>query len=266
VTPDLTSDLPTALTKQTRWARLGPSEVPVMLVQPRPDPGGGNGRAPALLWMHGRTVSKETDPGRYLRLMRAGIGVCAIDLPGHGERFDAALQAPGRTLDLIMQMIDEIDAIVDALPAETGFDVDRLAIGGMSAGGMAALARLCRDHPFVCTAVEAATGSWEHQRHRAMFEGRTDACIARDSPIENLDAWREIPVQAIHSRRDTWVSFDGQEAFLDALRRRYADPDVIDLVLYEETGAPFEHAGFGRMAADAKNRQRDFLGRWLVGV
>jgi len=34
--------------------------------------------------MHGRTANKELDPGRYLRLIRAGIAVCAIDLPGHG--------------------------------------------------------------------------------------------------------------------------------------------------------------------------------------
>ncbi|MBT8486675.1 MAG: hypothetical protein KJO43_13935, partial [Phycisphaerae bacterium] len=108
----------------------------------------------------------------------------------------------------------------------------------------------------------ACTGSWEHQRHREMFEGRDDASVAAADPIRNLAGWREIPVQAIHTRADAWVGFDGQAAFVAALRARYEQPDHVDFVIYEETGAPFEHAGFGRMAADAKNRQRDFFRRW----
>ena len=138
-----------------------------------------------------------------------------------------------------------------------------MAIGGMSAGGMAALARLCRPHDFRCAAVEATSGSWVHQQHREMFEGRAPEEIAALNPIANLDGWREIPVQAIHSRLDEWVAFEGQRVFFEALRARAEHVDRIELVVYEETGAPFEHAGFGRHAADAKNRQRDFCARWL---
>ncbi len=37
-------------------------------------------------------------------------------------------------------------------------------------------------------------------------------------------------------------------------------PARISSFVYDErTGAPFEHAGFGRFASDAKNRQREFL-------
>jgi hypothetical protein len=35
-------------------------------------------------------------------------------------------------------------------------------------------------------------------------------------------------------------------------------------VTYERTGAPGEHIGFGAMASDAKDRQRDFLKRCLL--
>lgn len=251
-------EMPSTLAAAARWERLGEASVPAMLVHPdwtESEP------RPTLLWMHGRTAHKEIDPGRFLRLLRAGFAACAVDLPGHGERFEAALQNPEHTLDVIRTMIDEIDGIIAALADHGVFDMDRIAIGGMSAGGMASLARLARPHRFTAACVEAASGSWEHQRHREMFRGRRTAEIAADNPLTNLDAWREIPVQAIHARADEWVAFDGQAAFIDALRARYENPGLVDFVVYDRTGAPYEHAGFGTMASDAKNRQRDFLAR-----
>ncbi len=217
-----------------------------------------------MIWMHGRTVNKELDPGRYLRWMRAGIATCSVDLPGHGERFDAALQDAERTLDVIQQMLAEIDRLVEALTSAGDVDASRAGIGGASAGGMVALARLCREHPFRCASVEATSGSWRHQRHRAMFaDGRDREASALD-PALNLAGWREIPIQLIHARQDEWMSIEGQRAFVGALRSRYRHSDWIEFIEYDRTGAPFEHVGFGRMASDAKDRQVAFLRRWLV--
>lgn len=255
--PDLTGELPSALKQQARSERFGASgDIPVMLIHPSWQ---DDDLTPCVLWMHGRTVNKALDPGRYLRWMRAGIGSCAIDLPGHGDRFDEPLQQADRTLDVVHRMVEEIDTIVPAL-REAPFDVSRLAIGGMSAGGMAALIRLTRPHPFLCASVESTTGSFEHQRHREMFI--SDLARAMN-PIDHLDAWREIPLQAIHTRTDEWVAFEGQQAFVDALRARYQRPELVELVACQNTGAPNEHAGFGRFALDAKQRQLEFFERHL---
>ncbi len=250
------AQLPTSLRRKARWERLG--SVPVMIVQP---PGGPH--FPGVLWMHGRTVSKELDPGRYLRWMRAGIGACAVDLPGHGERYDETLLEPDRTLDVVVQMLGEIDGIVEALPA-FGFDPARLGIGGVSAGGMAALVRLCDEHEFTCTSVEATSGSWQHQSHRPMFVGREEEARHYD-PMQHLDTWREIPFQALHAIHDEWMGIEGQRAFVEALKARYADPSTVELVEFGRTGAPHEHVGFGRQAAVAKNRQAEFFAQWLCG-
>ncbi len=258
--PDLTAALPSALRAASRLVRLGEHETPTLLAHPDWESGE---RVPLVLWMHGRTVTKEIDPGRYLRWIRAGIGACAVDLPGHGERFDAALQSPDRTLDVVLGMAEEIDGVVAAALEAGPFDPDRIAIGGMSAGGMATLTRLTRPHRFRCCSVEATTGSWRHQSDRAMFAGREDAEVAAHDPVRHLRTWREIPIQAIHSRIDEWVRYEGQAAFIKELRLHYRRPEWVDFVTYERTGAPFEHAGFGVMAADAKNRQRDFLVRHL---
>lgn len=251
------AQMPAALRANARWERLGRSRggIPALLVHPdwnRATP------APLVIWMHGRTANKELDPGRYLRWLRAGLGACAIDLPGHGERFDASYQDGSRTPEILRQMVDEIDEIIESMRDMGSFDMQRLAIGGMSAGGMAAVARLCKPHTFRCASVEATTGNW------AEHFGERLPPIADLNPIAHLDSWREIPFQAIHARHDQIIPFDGQSRFIDSLRKRYGDPTQIDFVEYEQTGAPSEHIGFGRFAADAKDRQRDFFRRWLV--
>lgn len=258
--PNLDDPLPQTLQTHARWERLGAARTPAMIVHPDWDSGH---RVPVLFWIHGRTACKEIDPGRFLRLIRAGMGACSIDLPGHGERFAEEMQHPSRTLEIIQAVTAEIDDIVEATMAFGVFDDQRMALGGMSAGGMATIARLCRPHPFCCATLEAATGSWRHQVNRPMFEGISREAITDIDPIRTLDRWREIPLQAIHCRRDRWVDWYGQAAFLDALRSHYRQPELVEHVLYEQTGAAWEHAGFNRMGSDAKNRQLDFLRRVL---
>ena len=157
--PDLDARLPSSLQAISETRRLG-ADVPSLVVRPESAPLGGGDRIPFLLWMHGRTATKELDPGRYLRLARAGIGVCAIDLPGHGERGTLEDQEPERILDHIERAIDEIDEILRSLGG-LGFDLDRAAIGGMSMGGMVAIARLCRPHRFRAAVLEATEGTVE---------------------------------------------------------------------------------------------------------
>lgn len=265
--------MPSALRAAARWERLGgEARIPAMLAHPSWDSGS---RVPVVIWMHGRTVHKELDPGRYLRWLRAGLATCAVDLPGHGERFDSELQRADRAFDVVKQMIDEIDVIVEALAAMNVFDMQRVAVGGMSAGGMATLARLCTPHTFRCACVEATTGSWDHQAEREMFRDVSDEAMNERNPIAQLDAgggnggsgggggWREIPLQAIHAQHDEWVPLAGQQAFIEALRARYSEPTLIEFIVYDRTGAPNEHQGFGKMASVAKDAQRDFLQRWL---
>lgn len=259
---------PKALAEQSRNVRLGPDEIPAVLAHPdweRP--------APTLIWWHGRTVSKELDPGRYLRLIRAGIAVCAVDLPGHGERPGPKLHDPRHTIDVVAQAIGEVDQIVEALadPAHgDAFDLDRLALGGMSAGGMVTLRRLCDPHPFAAALVEATSGRLSDLYFPPAGSGRRPWPI--DHPRERVEAidpsrhlggWRPIPFLAIHATSDEVVAFETQRQFIADLRARYraqgVDPEQVELLTFIDTGAPNEHAGFGRFGNDAKNAATDFL-------
>lgn len=256
--------MPAALLRQTRFERLGAGRIPALLAHPD-----WSTPAPVVIWMHGRTVNKELDPGRYLRWIRAGIAACAVDLPGHGERFDASLQSPDATLHVVRQMIEEIDHVVEALAEprfEGVFDLDRLAIGGMSAGGMSTLRRLCDHHEFRCAAVESTAGDFSKMDYLSRYPAEL---VERLDPSRHLDGWRPIPLLALHSEADEWVPVDAIRSFARALAERYAaagaDRSTVQLVTWPSTGAPSEHAGFGRVANDAKNLQVEFFQRWLLG-
>ncbi|MGH7133063.1 MAG: alpha/beta hydrolase family protein [Phycisphaerales bacterium] len=262
--------LPSALAAQTRFVKLGRAGVPTLLAHPD-----WKTPCPTVIWMHGRTVSKELDNGRYLRWIRAGIAACAIDLPGHGERYEIDRQQPDQTLGVLAQAIGEIDGVIEALadPAFGGggaFDLDRLGIGGMSAGGMVTLRRLCDDHPFVCVAVESTAGNLEmlYGGIRASLVAAAPAAHAPDrieplDPIRHIDGWRPIPLLALHSNADQVVPVECISSFIDAVRASFPTPPNPDPILHtwDQTGAPDEHSGFGRMAAEAKTRQVEFFTR-----
>ncbi len=229
------------------------SDVPCLLVRGCEEP------RPFLFWMHGRTVDKELDPGRYLRYVRKGIHVCAVDLPGHGARFDARMQDSSHALEVIMQMASEIDDVLHGLGQVGGFDLDKAVLGGMSAGGMAAIQRLRSEHPFKVAVFEATTGDYEPMRKMPLCFGLGEEAFHKINPIEHLANWKDIPIIAFHSRHDEWIPFSGQESFIHALQERASNPKQIEFVTFDHTGAPYEHVGFGRESAFVKELQVEFV-------
>ncbi|MDX2114295.1 MAG: prolyl oligopeptidase family serine peptidase [Planctomycetota bacterium] len=275
------AELPEALRRQSVTASLG--GVPALLAHPEAgwqEAGARPAARPVMIWMHGRTVNKELDPGRYLRWIRAaggGIAACALDLPGHGERFDAARQGSDATLEIVEQMAREVDSVVEALGEARwrgAFDLSRVGIGGMSAGGMVTLVRLTRAHSFRCAAVEATAGDFDMMSHFVAFSTRggrdPERRLARAlNPVAHLEAWRPVPLLALHSEADEWVPIAAIRSLVEELKKRYAaagaDAETVELKTWERTGAPNEHAGFGRVASAAKDAQLAFLQKWLAG-
>jgi alpha-beta hydrolase superfamily lysophospholipase len=254
---------PAALASQARSVKIG--NVPVLLAHPD-----WVNPAPVVLWLHGRTVNKELDPGRYLRWIRAGIAACAIDLPGHGEREDASLQSAARSLEVLARVLPEIDHVVHELgDARWGgvFDQDRLGLGGMSAGGMAALRRLCDPHRFRCAAVEGTSGDLGalHGAREAGVRWEDERLREELDPIRHLEGWRPLPLLVLHSEADRVVPFACMRGFIERLREHYraqgANAGMIEFATWPDTGAPDEHLGFGRFSNDAKNMQTAFFQR-----
>lgn len=238
---------------------------------------------PTMLWMHGRTANKELDSGRYMRWLKQGIAAVAIDLPGHGDRAVGNgewAEVPGsgepghQTLATLAQMISEVDHVVEALadPVFQGvFDLERMGIGGMSLGGMAALRRLCDPHEFACAAVECTTGDlWGLYREdgpRPWGQTFPEQLVAPMDTLRHVETFRPIPLLVLHCEADRIVPWEIQRRFLDRLKDHYvamrADPTMVRVRTWETTGAPEEHSGFGRHGNEAKNVQVEFLGTVL---
>jgi dienelactone hydrolase len=258
--------------EKSRVMRLG-DNVPSLVIHPDWESGTP---VPGVIWMHGRTVYKELDPGRYQRWVRAGIGAIALDLPGHGERLEETYQGPEKTLDLIAQARGEIDGVLQSIRESGRFDMSRLMIGGMSAGGMVTLSRLCLPHPFIGACVECTTGNLKDlytpppgMPGRPWPVEHDPMQVARYDPIAHIGAFDPIPLLALHIEGDEMIPISGQRKFLDALRAHYTgrgfDTELVKLETFRETGAPQEHSGFGRYANDAKNIQLEFIKR-VMGV
>lgn len=262
--------LPRSLQSQAEVLRLG-DDVPALVITPE-----GEGPFPLVIWMHGRTVFKELDPGRYLRWMRAGIGACAIDLPGHGERFERDLTHPRSSPEVIARASAEIDGVVDALfegSLAGRFRRDAVGIGGMSLGGMVTLRRLCEPHTFKAAAIESSTGDlaklWSGEDFDEggwVVEHPTDVAEAVD-PMHHLDGFAPIPLLALHSESDEIIPWKTQQRFLGRLGEHYeargSDRSRIEIQTWPQTGAPQEHNGFGKVSNDAKNTQTAFFERTL---
>ncbi len=272
---DRFAQLPQALKQRAEFVHLAAETspfgqaVPALVAHPAERwQDGGVQPAPFVLWMHGRTVKKELDPGRYLRWVRAGIGVCAIDLPGHGERFDRSIQSSENTLTMAEQASKEIDFVLDDLRERFGkaFDFSRIGIGGMSAGGIVTMIRCCRDHPFACAAVEASIGNLEFLKGRASYVQEISHKL---NPMTHLDQWKPIPFLALHSEADEWIPVEGMRSFIEELRNKYrslgVDEGSVNMHTWPKTGAPYEHAGFGKVSNEAKNIQVDFFQQHLSG-
>lgn len=260
------------------------SGVPALVSSPEPD--AFPTPAPVVVWMHGRTAFKEIDNGRFLRLIRAGIACVSLDLPGHGQRGEPGRDRHEHTPAVLDEMTGELPGVLDAIRAEhPGIDLDRSIIGGMSAGGMVA-ARFCaNDHPFRGLVMESSTGWPEklwtmdiedadgprgpHSKpidHDRTLVHRIDA---RHHLLEHPETWRTIPVLALHSEIDRTVPVACQRGFLDTIRSVYksrgADASQVVLRTWPETGAPYEHAGFGKVAGEAKSVFLEFCERVLAG-
>jgi dienelactone hydrolase len=264
------AEFPKYLSERARRMTLGGrgGGVPAMVALPDE---AANGPVPAVLWLHGRTASKEMDPGRYLRWVRAGFAAVAVDLPGHGERLDLSLQQPARTLDVLEQMLGEIDGVVEGLRDVAGIDTARLGIGGMSLGGMVTLRRLCDPHEFKAASVEGTCGLLEGMYFPAEFGLAVRPWIV-DHPRErvqrleamgHLSAMKPLPMLVLHSEADEMVPWEAQRRYVEAVRGHYtasgASAELVRVKTWPTTGAPSEHLGFGTKSNEANNLQTEFF-------
>ena len=164
-----------------------------------------------------------------------------------------------------MQMSSEIPLVLAELDAIGGFSMEHAAIGGMSAGGLTAVYHLLNPHNFKTVVLEASGGAWRHLRNSGMLLHVTEQELEQVNPMNHLDSWKDIPLLAFHNKHDARIPFATEADFIDAIKLQSSNPEDIELVAFEASGAPDEHMGFGRESAFVKEVQVEFLVKHLLG-
>ncbi|HEX7239208.1 MAG TPA: alpha/beta fold hydrolase [Longimicrobiaceae bacterium] len=195
------------------FERRAAGGVPLLLARPE----GREGPLPAVLWLHGFGVDKETHRPELERLARAGFLAVGVDAAGHGERrlpdLDARIDAPReealRTmLELASATADDVPGVLRALVRDGVADPARLAVAGISMGGYAVY-RAVVVEPALRAAV-ALLGSPEWPRP--------------DSPHLHVDALRRAALLSVTAERDENVPPDAARRLHRVLAAGHPDP------------------------------------------
>lgn len=198
----------------------GAARVPVLLVEPA-----GGPPAPAVIFLHGLGVSKETHEKEARSLAAAGLAACLPDAPHHGSRRSDLLDAMDRArgdeafallLRFVGEAAQEIPALVDGL-LERGHP--RVAIAGISMGAFTALAAAAGEPRLV--AIVSILGSPEWVPASGVVPPGLHE-QARRAPAHRLDAFARRPLLLLNAGRDQHVPPEPARRFAEALRPMYA--------------------------------------------
>ncbi len=224
---------------------LGPA--PALLVQAA----GGRRPLPTVLWFHGFTVDALNELPKLERLAAAGLLAVGIDAAGHGRRrladFEQHFAGPREVTDqrffaLVAQTVGEVPAILDALCAEGLADPTRLAVAGVSMGGLVTYGAVVADRRLRAAVALLGSPVWP-------LPGSPHLVPERFFPTALL---------SITAGNDESVPPVGARRFHEALEPRYVDaPERLRYL--ELAGEPH------LMSAAAWDHCMDETVAWLVG-
>jgi dienelactone hydrolase len=198
------------------------SPIPTRIVEP------AGARAPAVIFLHGLGVSKETHAKEAESLADAGLAAVLLDAPHHGERRSELLDemdrahgddAFGLLLRLVAEAADEIPGVVDGLLARGH---PRVAIAGISMGAFTALAAGA-DEPRLA-AIVSILGSPEWTPPSGHVPEHLSGRVER-SPARRLAAFAPRPLLLLNAGLDQHVPPAPARRFAEALRPLYPPGD-----------------------------------------
>jgi uncharacterized protein len=188
------------------------NKISGLMVIPR-----GNGRFPCVVLSHGLVSSKESS--KYVTLSEvfaeAGIASCRFDYHGCGES-GGILEETTLTIRL-----DNPDAVVDYVLADSRIDTDRLGLLGSSFGGAASVVKAARDERIKCISFWATPHTIEKEP-----DGKLSDIFFRDTLYTDFltydivaEAVNVCCAQGIHGEKDEVVPFQEGKAIYKNIKR-----------------------------------------------
>jgi dienelactone hydrolase len=232
--------MPESVTQKT-WI----DHIPAIWIEP------ASGSAPRKLaiWLTGFTGRKE-EMEPYLRELAAcGFFALSFDPWQHGERAAKSMDALRTRVfgdyrrhmwPIFGQTALEILRVIDWAVREWGVE-KAIRVGGISMGGVAAIAAAGIDPRIVCAAVSGSSPDW--LRNGAdLPPGKADAYsqyfFDRLNPLTHLDHYRRMPaIDFEFGAEDRHVPPDTALDFQAAMRKTYrAHPDRLRVTLHPGAG------------------------------
>jgi dienelactone hydrolase len=225
--------------------------IPAMWIEPET----GSSPRRLVVWLPGFTCSKE-DMEPYLRQFAArGFFALSFDPWQHGERSKEDRESLQKRVfgnyrrhmwPIFGHTALEILRIIDWAVREMGVEKG-IRVGGISMGGVAAVAAAGINPRIACVAVSGSSPDW--LRNGAdLPPGEADAYSQyfydRLNPLTHLDHYRHLPAMDFEfGAEDRHVPPDTALQFRDALQDAYrAHPDRLRVTL---------HPGLGHTTTDA---------------
>lgn len=197
------------------------------------------GPAPAVLFLHGLSASKEVQQKEASSLARAGFLAVTVDAPHHGARrtplLDALRDATGSAahalfLRILREAIAEVPLLIDDLLRRGHGPV---GVAGISMGAYIALGATAAD-PRIA-AVVSILGSPDWTPCHGDVDPAARPWLA-EAPVHHPERFPPRALLLANAGRDVNVPPEGARRFAEALRPRYtAWPDRLHYEEYPES-------------------------------
>ena len=221
---------------------IGTDAIPALRIAPV----GVFGPLPCIVLQHGYGADKY-DLAQIAEVA-AGLGFVTIlpDAWGHGERYDPTVPnftnsfSANYFVEVVRHVADDLGQIVASLRQDATLDPARILLGGFSLGGMTSIMATERD-PAIAGVLAMAGGVAPESLEAALGMERADPAHLEWIAIQDMGLAANAaklaprPVLLIHGRQDDRLPVAGSVRLFEAARSAYADPDRLQLRLYDAT-------------------------------
>ncbi|MGG1555160.1 alpha/beta hydrolase family protein [Paenibacillus ferrarius] len=229
-------------------------QVPVLLCYPK-----GATKLPVVFLNHGTTCDATSMLPMGLPLAQAGFFTVLVDARFHGRRrlehfnetfFNRAMYKR-LYLQMLLDTVDDISAIIDDLQTDERADAERVGISGISQGGFVSFVAITREKRIKAAAPLVAspdlTDTWGHSLPFVELESDLQEEILRHSPLRNYEAIPPVALLVQNGNADPIVPVGGVRKLNEHLKELYKEmPERYRYIEYDGRGHETVYEGSER--------------------
>lgn len=211
--------------------------IPALKFRPK----GAEGLLPTVIMYHGWHSSKEFKRFEAMTIAAQGYQVFVPDALHHGDRDPIDYDAPG-VIDqmlwpIILQSLNESDALLSAIQDGHDADPKRIAVMGSSMGAITAGGIFAKHCQLKCLVGFMGTFAWEEAARTGVLPkaASQEAQILASDPLRNAENLANRPILMCNGKADTSIPFESQSFFYEQLKPFYEQcPEKLQLIGWDD--------------------------------